>query len=36
MSSHPNPASPKAQVQLDLGEADTITCEPLSNKALNV
>ena len=29
--SHPNPAPPKANVQLDLNEADTITCKGCGN-----
>ena len=29
--SHPNPAPPKANVQLDLNEADTITCKECGN-----
>ena len=31
MSNHPKPAPPKAEVQLDLGEADTITCDECGN-----
>jgi hypothetical protein len=29
--SHPNPMPPKADVQLDLNEADTITCQDCGN-----
>lgn len=29
--SHPNPAPPKAPVQLDLNEADTIQCQECGN-----
>ena len=31
MSNHPKPAPPKAEVQLDLGEADTIQCQECGN-----
>jgi hypothetical protein len=31
MSNHPKPTPPKAEVQLDLGEADTITCDECGN-----
>jgi len=31
MSSHPEGMPPKEQVQLDLGEADTITCQECGN-----
>jgi len=33
MSSHPNPAPPKAQPQIDISKADTITCEDCGNAA---
>ena len=31
MSNHPKPVPPKAEVQLDLGEADTIQCQECGN-----
>ncbi len=31
MSSHPKPAPPKAEVQLDISKADTITCDECGN-----